>query len=394
LRTFLEDPNGILVSTRLGAWMGIVSDTIIVEEPENDDFKQDEMAPRLDARRVVETIHTLKPSIRIFRISTTPSLEEGKTTSWNAVPHLTPDIRLEPTTRQGRSPVANLSAQTLHEIHEAADNGNPVIIVHPIRGERARVTCRDCAWQAHCPACGFPVSLVADTELCRRCGKRSPVSLNCPACGGLDLSRGRAGIDTLSRDLVKHIGTSDIHVLNIPEWEAAHLTPNTLVVITDLSLFAGAIEDIRRRERLVIAWRRSAARIMTANARAIIQGGEELLQECRGWLTNLGVSAVWEQEWQERGSFRFPPAIRLVKILVDGEASKAEELMAALEPTLGPAMSLRGPYPVPFRPRSRLPRHVVHLIAPKETPYSTLAALLAPIVGKAHIDLDPINCFS
>jgi primosomal protein N' len=185
-----------------------------------------------------------------------------------------------------------------------------------------------------------------------------------------------------------------VKIVDLSSFYDRMLEPDGLLVITDLSLIGGVAEDIRRKERLLIAWRRIAARASLSNTRVIAQGPEELLTDAVEWLTAQGVERTWNMERADRSAFGYPPATRLVKLIVSGTESVATSLMQDLEPLLKTGMSFRGPYPVAYRSASRGERQVVLLAALQAEPESNLISILDRFKKRAIIDLDPVAFFS
>jgi primosomal protein N' len=393
VRQFVDGTASLLVTTRLGAWLASQAGTVLIDEPENDDFKQDELAPRFDARWIIDQCAELQPDLSVISFSTTPALSRPAADRALA-PTIELDLRTEPKLFRGASTIRDLSEQTIADIEQALEDKQPVTIIHPIRGEQARISCRDCGWAAICTACSFPLSLVNQRAICRRCGRKGELPDECPSCGGSDLSRGRAGTSRLTDQLHARFNSSLISVHDTWQLQQATLPPHGLAIITDLSLIGGATEDIRRRERLIISWRRLAASLVARQTRTVVQGPEETLVECRDWLTSDGLAHAWQQELNERAAFGYPPAARLVKILSTGSELQAQQLFDELSAILPKEMKLRGPFPVAFRAKTRGERFVLHVSAPQHTTDEKLVKLLERFNKRAIIDLDPIAFFS
>jgi primosomal protein N' len=209
------------------------------------------------------------------------------------------------------------------------------------------------------------------------------------------LGKSIPGIERLKSAWAKH--EADIPVewrtLIVDEFEAA-LPANAIVVVTDASFLSGAVEDIRRDERLVAAVRHLASRVQTAGGRLILQASEHhatLLETC---VTSDGYRAYQQRERALRESFGYPPAVRLVKILVDGTEHEARRWMETAGASVKTADGeLRGPYAVAYRPRSRKARWVVHAVFPKRVEHKRLLSVFRPLVKDVIIDLDPIAFF-
>lgn len=388
---FVRDPERILVATRIGAWLACRADAVIVDEPENDDFKQDELAPRVDARRLVTDTRKKRASLRIVSIGTTPMLSTGTPSA--DIPTIDVPLTLEPWQRGSSSPVEGLSASVVQRIEEALENHRGVIILHPVRGDRPRISCRDCSWSMICAFCRFPLSREGVRGRCRRCGRAEDIPLVCPSCGGADLNKSRSGKDRLTAQTAQRFGAGRVTVVDLPDWHKTSMKRDALLILTDLSLVGGFTEDIRRRERLVIAWRRLAASVASAGGELIVQGPEDLLSHARAWLGADGVRHVWNEELAERAAFGYPPARRRIKLLVDGTQEKADEILQRLSSLLE-GWKAEGPFPVLFRSHTRAPRHVIHLLPPDGASESSVRDALEPFADRAIIDLDPIAFFS
>jgi primosomal protein N' len=156
-------------------------------------------------------------------------------------------------------------------------------------------------------------------------------------------------------------------------------------------MLGGGSDDIRRRERLAIQWRRLASHVSQANGELLIQSDEAHATQWSAWLTEEGYRLFRDQELAERQLFHYPPAARVVKILRDGTEEDADALLHTIQ---GAAQKwqpvIRGPFAVPHRARSRKTRFVGHLIFPVSIPESELLTLLTPFASSTIIDIDPI----
>lgn len=379
-------PEGVLITTRVGSWLSPIAETVLLHLPEQDDHKQDELTPRYDARRIAAwCAQHAGAEVRAFGV--TPPLASDE-----PAPDLELPYEIAIRNPKGYSPIPMVQADVLNTIR---DHEGPRVIVHPVRGVSARFTCRDCGWQAVCERCDFPLSQDIDAAACRRCGWTGAPPLSCLSCGGFDLGKSIPGIERLKHAWAKH--ESDIPVewrtLIVDEFEAA-LPANAIVVVTDASFLSGAVEDIRRDERLVAAVRHLASRVQAVGGRLILQASEHhatLLETC---VTSDGYRAYQQRERALRESFGYPPAVRLVKILVDGTEHDARRWMSGADPLVKTADGeLRGPYVVAYRPRSRKARWVVHAVFPRRVEHKRLLSIFRPLAKDVIIDLDPIAFF-
>lgn len=392
IQAFVSQQTRIIVTTRIGAWLSLFADCVILDEPENDDHKQDEMTPRLDARWTVSQAAQLIPQLSTVFVSTTPSVT-SLDVPWEQVPSIEPHLTLEATLVGSRSKIDSITSSTLTRMEASIEEGRSCIVIHPIRGDRARFTCRDCGWIAPCNNCGFVLSRLSTGAVCRKCSKRATAPEHCINCGGLDLSRSVSGGDRLASQLTDQIGPG-AQVVNLTDFWRMNIPEACTIVITNIALIGGVVEDIRRKERLVISFRRLAALCHSAKAHLIVQGDERLLAQCHQWLSREGLQLTWKKEQNERSLFGYPPSRHLAKLLIDGTADHAQSLYETIVQQAPSDWSVSLPLPVPYRPASRSPRFCLQLSAPLSTTSEAFTAFLQTFAGKAIIDLDPIAFFS
>jgi primosomal protein N' len=390
LKGFFLDPEAVIVTTRRGAWLASLADAAFVDEPENDDHKQEELAPRLDARWTVAMAKLLRPALVVHAFAVTPRLQAAAPPPAADLSEV--EIVADAWKRSGHSDVPELSAHVFELVQEAADAGRPVLIVHPIEGDLSRIACRDCGWNAACSACAFSLSVRDRRAKCRSCGRTDEIPEACPKCGGTDLGKGRVGIDRLTEAVHRAWPDAAIRVRSPMAADAEGVAPGDLVVVTDLARIGGGVEDIRRNERLAIAWRRVCAMARQASA-LVVQGPEDLLEKASAWLGPDGLAALWAAELADRAAFGYPPAAWTIKFLADGEMPFAESLVSRLKKAIPPTWSVRGPHPVAHRASTRKTRHAIHLLPGPNTSEAEVRAHLARFARDGYIDLDPIAFF-
>ncbi len=379
---FLSGEMRCLITTRLGAWLAPCADQVLIQEPEQDGYKQDELAPRYDARKMVEWCAT-HAGTRVESFGLTPPLAKEEEPAPTIDAALTIHVRHP----QGRSKIPLVQADTLNAVR---DHLGPRVIIHPIRGLLARLVCRDCGWRATCEACGFGLSETLEGTICRHCGKKRVTPESCPHCHGADLGKSLPGIEKLKQAWAVHEPDTTVEWRDLsPESMDRPFPSEALVVVTDAALLGGMSEDVRRRERQCLAFRRLADRVRSARGRLLIQCHEELAALWPSWLTNEGVQAFHTQERKERALFGYPPAMRLVKAIITGSEQDAISWSEKAK-----KLDFRGPFPVAYRLRARQSRWIFHLLFPAETTDAVLMETLAPLAGQAILDLDPVAFFA
>lgn len=383
--SFLENENGLLITTRVGAWLGLFADEIILLEPENDEHKQDEVSPRFDARLVAAWLQQRKHA-SLFVVGRTPPIHVDTPAALIPI-HPSLSIRH----REGRSDVPGICFDAVEKC--TPQDGEPLVIIHPIRGLRARCQCRTCGFVVACARCGSALRREQTQGLCDVCKIRQPLVDECPNCGGQDFSGSPAGIELLKQEWTK----KDYPACS--SWRdgspLALDTPfpeNASVLVTEPQLLGGFAEDIRRTERLCRAYRLLASRVAEVNGRLTLQVHEGDIERWLNWLTPEGVQALNISERTARNIFRYPPSVRLAKILIDVPGAQAlafsEQIKSKLART--PAfLELRGPFAAELRPKAR-PRYVMHALFRPETSEALLIQLLSPFARQAKIDLDAV----
>ncbi len=383
---WLAEPKGILLTTRVGAWLAPCASHVFLDEPENDDLKQDDQAPRYDARKIALTA-SIHAGTAIEAFGRTPPLHREE-----PAPDITCDLHVHVRHPAGKSVIPMVQADTLNAL---LAHPGPRVIIHPIRGVAARVVCRECGWRATCPSCGFGLAQDVDTLRCRRCSTVAPMPFSCPSCDGPDLGKALPGIEKLKLAWNKHLSDVPVQWRDLTnEAMDEPLPAHACVAVTDGSLLGGVAEDVKREERRVISFRRLAARVHAASGTLLLQTHEEDTLSWSHWLTEAGYAAFRQKERAERRMFHYPPSVRLVKALLPGGSAEATTWLQSAQSacrTAGiPPLELRGPFPAQFQSKGAAKRVVVHLVFAPETPESTLIQTLTPLAQHALLDLDPI----
>ncbi len=382
---FCAKQTSLLFTTRVGAWLGLYAERVILLEPENDEHKQDDLAPRFDARLIAAWLHQ-RLGTALVTIGRTPAIHVNADA---------PTIDIHPIFclkhARGRSEIPVLTLHTLERFLEG-DPDLPRCLVHPIRGLRARSQCRTCGEVVMCERCGSALRRLEREGWCDLCHLTQLLPESCPRCHGQEFSGSSPGIELLKRAW-QQAGHPPIEwrdgsplALDMP------FAPGTRVLVTDPHLLGGATEDVRRTERLCRAYRTLASHVSEAKGELLLQVAEEDTTRWLTWLTPSGVHALAEEERRARAIFRYPPSVRLAKLLVDGSAalvaSFTERAKQALLPLAG-FLEIRGPFLVEHRSTAR-PRFVLHALFTSQTTEETLLQALRPFADVAKIDLDPI----
>lgn len=379
---FLKQETSLIITTRIGAWLTSGADIIILDEPENDDHKQDELAPRYDARWIVRWCFDRIETLSVQAIGLTPPLHTQG---------LPPTIPVDLTTviyhPQGYTAIPMIQHESLDSL---VNHEGPKYIIHPIKGSRSSIACNECGWVATCSNCHGILKPEGSHARCKTCGRQFDIPLSCAECGSARLERGLPGIDTLKSKWQKH--QADIEV----EWRDVsnesierEFKPNACVVITLPKLLAGSSEDIRRRERLFIAYRRIANNISQAGGKLVLQTTEEETGQWHDWLNQTNAQTWIENEKRTRSVFKYPPTYLRVKILIEGGETKAAQWLKGAKVAL-PQLQWEGPFPTEQSSARRRTRQAIHAVCDHSITEDQLIAWLTPFAKEAIIDLDPI----
>jgi len=384
-RQFTTNESSTLITTRVGAWLSPFADTILLDEPENDDHKQDDLSPRFDARRIAFwSHHQGYTSLKSFGL--TPPIHVDD--SAPEIPAKCIPIIRHP---KGRSPIFFIEDASLQRLRSYE---GPITIIHPIQGDRSRIVCADCDWQAECTRCHFPLSADGRESICRVCKQKTTAPLACPVCQSIDLSKSIPGIETLKKGFAEL--EPDIHInwrtASAMELEKAFPQHSLILLTSGGFLGSSGSEDIRRNERLAIAYRRLGDTIRTSESTLLIQSPESLASSWKHLLTTEGYEAFRKAERLERKLFQYPPHTRLIKVIVTGTEAQALSQKDALVTRLAD-FDIQGPFPVAFMPSTRMARFVIHLRPKIEMKERALISTLTPFAKNAIIDLDPIAFF-
>ena len=176
---------------------------VIVDEEHETSFKQQDPAPRYQARSAAIML-AAKAGAKVLLGSATPCAEtwhNARTGKYGYVrldrrfgDMQMPEITVVDTKDLQRRKMMNgpFSPLLLSSMRRALDNKEQVILFQNRRGFAPMIECRECGWTPRCEACD--VSLTYHKNLgqltCHYCGRTYAVPDVCPCCGSRDL-RGR-----------------------------------------------------------------------------------------------------------------------------------------------------------------------------------------------------------
>lgn len=166
---------------------------IIIDEEHDGSYKQQEPAPRYQARDTA-IYYASQISAKVVLGSATPSIETyfNAQTKKYGYTHLTerynkgelPSIALIDTKKQPAGS-AILTTKLLDAIKKTIDSNKQVILFQNKRGYASYLICEICGWIPHCKHCDVTLTYHKNKNVlsCHYCGATYPLVITCQACG-------------------------------------------------------------------------------------------------------------------------------------------------------------------------------------------------------------------
>lgn len=169
---------------------------IIVDEEQDNSYKQDSPAPRYNGRDTALMLHRIH-KCSIILGSATPSLEEiyncrfGKhqmvelKEKFHGSKEADIEIIDTKAERKKNGMRGNFSIKLTDHIRKTLDNGGQVVILRSRRAWASAMQCSMCGEIARCPHCNVSLSLHQGGKMvCHYCGWSAPYSGKCGKCSG------------------------------------------------------------------------------------------------------------------------------------------------------------------------------------------------------------------
>ena len=191
-----EHPYDIIVGVRSSVFLPFRNlGLIIIDEEHETSFKQQDPAPRYQARNVALVL-AKKANAKTLLGSATPSLESYH----NAITGkyglallqkrfgnvLLPQIKVVNMREMAKKRMMNgpFTPQLLERIREALLLNKQVILFHNRRGYAPMMECKTCGWVPRCQKCDVSLTLHRNMRLltCHYCGATYPIPPKCPNC--------------------------------------------------------------------------------------------------------------------------------------------------------------------------------------------------------------------
>ena len=184
---------------------------IIIDEEHDGSYKQQDPAPRYQARDTAIYYANLL-NAKVILGSGTPSVETFYNASIKKYGYTylnerfnkaaLPSIQLIDTKKQTAGS-AILTRQLLAEIKKTIDEKKQVILFQNRRGYAAYLICETCGWIPHCKHCDVTLTYHKQKNLlaCHYCGATYPILTTCQACGKTNFKQKSFGTEQIEEKL-------------------------------------------------------------------------------------------------------------------------------------------------------------------------------------------------
>ncbi len=367
---------------------------IIIDEEQENSYKQSEPAPRYHARDVA-MIRARNSNAVVILGTATPSLEsyynanqekytllELPERPYNAIPPQIHVVDMKKEWEKSEQYPLFLSDSLAAGIQKRLDNREQIILLQNRRGFAPVLQCRDCGWHLECPQCDISMTYHKYDNMlrCHYCDSESAPLIRCRDCSGSNLEFTGMGTQRAEellnerfpdarlirmdadsttkagshRKILDAFGQHDYDILLGTQMIAKGLDfPNvTLVGVlnADTGLF---FPDFRAQERTF----QILAQVSGRSGRAD-KPGEVIIQSSAH--DDPSIKCSTQNEYQlfynktlsERGELNYPPFSRLANITVKGPGkSQVERLITEIAHLLFAArtkLDILGPAPAPM----------------------------------------------
>ena len=201
---------------------------IVIDEEHDPSFKQQDPAPRYNARDAAVFYASLS-NAKVLMGSATPSLESYYNAQKNKYALVTlterfggtqlPEIKIIDTKTVAASKKGKvmISPQLKAEIEVALQNDKQIILFQNRRGYAPFLICGTCGYIPQCENCSVTLTLhkYSNKLHCHYCGNTYPKMVSCPACGSVNWMEKNFGTEKIEEELIQDFPNNRIARMDV-----------------------------------------------------------------------------------------------------------------------------------------------------------------------------------
>ena len=328
---------------------------IIVDEEHEASYKQQDPAPRYNARDaalVLALMHKAKTLLG----SATPSISTyyyAKTGKYGLVELMTrhegmemPEVKIIDTTKARKQKAMRgvFSQELLDQCNKAIGRGEQVILFQNRRGFSPMVRCKECAWTPKCRDCDVTLTYHKRQNqlVCHYCGYTIPLPDICPACGQPSIEVIGYGTERIEDEIENYFPNTKIarmdldttrskasyeHIIDDFSNHKTQVLVGTQMVTKGLDFDGVSIvgilnadnminfPDFRSHERAFNMMEQVAGRAGRKHKRGTVYiQTSEPAHPIITYVTNHDYKKYFEEELEQRRKFKYPPFTRIINI--------------------------------------------------------------------------------
>lgn len=203
----------IIIGARSAIWLPFHKlSQIIVDEEHETSYKQQDPAPRFQARDAAIFLASLHHA-KVLLGSATPSLESAYNVQTGKYGFAAlrkrfhnqalPEVKTIAAGNIKPALSAIITLPLLNAIQNTFSNGKQVLLFQNKRGYAPFLICASCGFIPHCPQCDVSLTYhkISDRLHCHYCGQKSLPLKNCPQCGQNKIMARSFGTEKIEEDL-------------------------------------------------------------------------------------------------------------------------------------------------------------------------------------------------
>jgi len=359
-KSFQKNKLNIVVGTRNTLFLPMSKNgTYLLLDEYSDDWKQSDINPRFDARKIVQILAEKNKS-KVIMFGPIPTLQTANDIFENKI--------IEVNSRIYENPQSNIiSLQSIKTndalspalLEEIDNTDQPVLIFTNRKGKANILGCQECKYIFYCPNCTTPFSVYGQELNCPWCKIKKEFPQNCPSCHKTNFYMFGTGSERIEeecrqqfdgRKIVRFDKESETETPDLKNadiiigttflldlLERAEVPPKFgIIAFSDPDSILGRT-DFQAAEKLSFFLSRLKNLATQTNSQLVIQTHENQLAVWKV-LSDLK-NEFFKSELKIRENFHYPPSWRLTKLIIQNESKEeaqkeAEEIYKKLKNTL------------------------------------------------------------